>query len=224
MTPRAYLKTNSGEAVCCEMTLQKAAIRWCGAIKAGCSRTNVGLSNLVRAPSILHGIRSRFSGRCRPSVPLVHKRSRDKDFAVWRSCRQSAACPLRLRAKPLWVLSNESDSLVPYFYWFTFRLCAVYWCTKVETFLVGDFCVGENSEPQILICPRAAIKHASPNLLAQLCHSLTQLLWALEPLKMAVSRVMNLEYSPPFLSRLLQQNNSYRRQGGDRRRYFHFAH
>lgn len=105
------------------MNFQKAAIR-----KAVCSRTNLGLHNLVRVPSTLHdaeyrtdsaeervGIRSSFSGRFRPSVPLVYKYSRDKDFAVWCSCCQSAACPLRLRAKPLWVLSDESDSLVPYF-------------------------------------------------------------------------------------------------------------
>lgn len=59
--------------------------------------------------------RERLQGRFRPSVPLVHKCSRDKDFAVWCSCCQRAVCPLRLRAQPLWVLSGESDSLVPYF-------------------------------------------------------------------------------------------------------------
>lgn len=104
------------------MTLQHAAVRRCHAGTASCSRTHVRprsspISTLWWIPHGLGrgrvGIRSGSSLSFCPSVPLKEC-SRDKDSAIWCSCCQSAVCPLRLRAKPLRVLYEESDSLVPY--------------------------------------------------------------------------------------------------------------
>lgn len=154
MTPRVYW-TNSGQFVRREMTLHSAAIRRFDAMTAVCSQTDIKLHSPIS--TFLHyaeyrmdpaeeraGIKTGVSVRLCPSVPLVHKHRRDKDFAIWCSCCQSAVCPLRLRAEPLRVHYEESDSLVPYLMQdllliHFLALCAVFMYKMLKLFLWGTF-------------------------------------------------------------------------------------
>lgn len=166
------------------MTLQSAAIRRFDAMTAICSKTDMKLHSFVE---VIHyaeyrmdpaeeraGIKTGVSVRLCPSVPLVHKRRRDKDFAIWCSCCQSAVCPLRLRAEPLRVHYEESDSLVPYLMQdlllnHFLAPCAVFMYKMLKLFLLETFASVRKLEREgkVLVWPGKSCLDS--NLVSDMC-------------------------------------------------------
>lgn len=229
-------KTNSREVLCCEMTLQNATIRWFDDMPAGCSGNENEFAQPRRSPIYTtrfeyrmdlaeeRVIRTDFCARFCPSLPLVRKHSRDKVFAIWCSCCQSAVCPLHLRAKPLRVLGDESDSLVPYFMQ-DFLLILILAPRTVFMYKCRNFSCGRLLQ-QLKLWERNEDHHLSPyglfrrwcdvwreetwefELAAQMRNTLTQLLWLThdETLRTAFSWMTSFDHHPPFLSFAAKQH------------------